>query len=125
MSYYLYSPKFMSEISFKSVTFCVTSDPPPSILPPVNASGIPGGAVLMACSAYSTVDFNITWFRASDRIDLSTLSRATVFSNGSVILRQVYLSLCQKGSLTHSFIFEERPDRYCTIYNGASRISEK
>ncbi len=63
------------------------SDPPPAILQPQNVSVLPGNTAILSCIAYSTVEFNLTWVRASDGYDLSRLNRAMVYTNGSVEIR--------------------------------------
>jgi hemicentin len=68
-------------------TFLDVKDPPPAILKPQNVSVLPGNSIIMTCVAYSTVEFNLTWYRASDNYDLTELKRARVFTNGSVEIR--------------------------------------
>lgn len=63
------------------------ADPPPTILKPQNASALPGNSALMTCQAHSTVEFNLTWYRAKDNLNLRALQRARIFRNGSVEMR--------------------------------------
>lgn len=62
-------------------------DPPPSIMKPLNVSVLPGQDALLQCVAFSTVEFNTTWYNAElgDRTLLP--SRFTQFQNGSMAVR--------------------------------------
>ena len=67
------------------------------MLKPEDVSVIPGNDALMTCIAYSTVDFNMTWYRhQGNNVDYAPLgSKAKVFTNGSALVRLAFL-FCAK-----------------------------
>ncbi|XP_074654070.1 hemicentin-1-like [Tubulanus polymorphus] len=73
-------------------TFLDIKDPPPSILVPFNVSVTPGRNALLSCIAYSSVDYNMTWYRDGSNIDLTLDPKVTVFSNGSMLIENVEIS---------------------------------
>ena len=74
---------------FTNKTYLLISDPPPNIVEPPPVSVVPGNNAMLTCLAYSTVEFNLTWYRASDGLDLHRVRNARVHSNGSVELMWV------------------------------------
>ncbi|CAH1786157.1 unnamed protein product, partial [Owenia fusiformis] len=70
-------------------TFLDIRDPPPKILPPANVSVIPGENAVLTCLAFSTVDYNLTWYRENSIEELNAHPRARKFLNGSVEIRNV------------------------------------
>ena len=64
-------------------------DPPPTILRPANVSVLPGYDVTLTCLARSTVEHNMTWYRARDYDGLRNDSRVAFLRNGSLSIRYV------------------------------------
>ena len=64
-------------------------DPPPSILRLEAVSTGPGSDAIFTCSAYSTVDVNITWFRSVGKASeyIAVGPKASIHSNGTMVIR--------------------------------------
>lgn len=83
-----------SDLSLSNEAKCLSSsfvaDPPPTIVRPVNASVVPGDDALLECVAFSSVEFNITWWRydaTREHLVQFSTERAFVFANGSLFIR--------------------------------------
>jgi hypothetical protein len=80
--------KGVANFLVRSVSHNVSlADPPPSIVPPLNVSAVPGEAVSLDCVAYSTVEHNITWFKKVKEylFELNAV-RSMTLKNGSLAI---------------------------------------
>ncbi|XP_077986992.1 hemicentin-1-like [Glandiceps talaboti] len=68
----------------KAETFLDVTEPPPEIDVPQNVSVLPGGNGVLTCTAFSSVQFNITWTRPDSFAVLSRHPRIKILSNGSL-----------------------------------------
>ena len=81
-------------------------DPPPTILRPANVSVLPGYDVTLTCLARSTVEHNMTWYRARDYDSLRNDSRVAFLRNGSLSIRYVCAAGESSRTLNESFLVQ-------------------
>ena len=81
--------KVTEKLQKKMVEKIAFVDPPPTILRPANVSVLPGYDVTLTCVARSTVEHNMTWYRARDYDGLRNDSRVAFLRNGSLSIRYI------------------------------------
>ncbi|XP_067662288.1 hemicentin-1-like isoform X1 [Haliotis asinina] len=70
-------------------TYLDISDPPPVISKTWNISVLPGESAILTCNAFSTVEFNMTWYKPGRYGPVALDPRVSVLSNGSLFIRNV------------------------------------
>ncbi|KAK3087485.1 hypothetical protein FSP39_006555 [Pinctada imbricata] len=70
-------------------TFLDITEPPPQIAPPVNVSQLPARDAQLFCNIYSTVPYNVSWYR--DNKPITNNRKYQILQNGTLYIRSIEL----------------------------------